>query len=264
MRKSLRVLILAVALLPFQFGTPASADAGAFVRRPFSLPPLLQARTYVVSGTPLNGGCVYTYPTVGLPVGMTSIVTRLLAYDPKGCRELLEEGIPTPAALDTGRGLTTLTQTLASPGARGSVGGKLAQPVAASVASGYHKVWWYDVIGLTVNYDQTNISWSYDGSCALNGSASGSWGWDAGNHWRLISNGGTTSLGCSRYIGDTWSHMQNSQFELCLGATVDTYYDLVRISGWYDGLLTGDRSTYTTYGGCLLTLWYTWSVVRTG
>jgi hypothetical protein len=263
MRKTLQTVLLIVALLPVQF-TLASANEGPFIHRPFALPGLLQTHTYVVSGSHRGDGCAYSYPTVTLPVGTTAIVTRLLAYDPVGCRELLEEGLPTAAALETTNALTTLTQPLAPVRASASSGGRLAKPLNSSLGSGYHKVWWYDIIGLTVNYDQTNISWSYDGSCALNGSASGSWGWDSGNHWQLISNGGTTSLSCSRYIGDTWSHMRNSAFELCFGAVVDTYYDLVRLSGWYDGLMTADRSSYTTYGGCNLTLWKTWSVVRTG
>ncbi|HET8569259.1 MAG TPA: hypothetical protein VFM93_09765 [Candidatus Limnocylindria bacterium] len=261
MTRTLRAFVLALALLPLQTIT-ATAQDGAFVYRPFSLPALENMRTYIVSGARVGAGCAYTYPTLELRPGRTAIAARLLAYDAKGCRELLEEGVPTAAALDTGTHLSTLTQSIST--APRIAGGKLAMPLATSVASGYHRVWWYDIIGLTVNYDQTNISWSYDGSCALNGSASGNWGWDSGNWWRLISNGGTTSLGCSRYIGDTWSHMQNSQFEGCFGAVVDTYYDLVRASGWYDGLLTGDRSTYTTYGGCLLRLWYNYTVVRTG
>lgn len=58
--------------------------------------------------------------------------------------------------------------------------------------------------------------------------------------------------------------MRNDRF--CFPATVTTYYDYVRISGWYDGLMTAtasDRSTRTDTG-CPLQLFMHYAVVRTG
>ena len=84
--------------------------------------------------------------------------------------------------------------------------GVAAPPAGNGISSGYYEVYWTDAPGYTLNED-TTYSWTWDGSCATDGSASADWWGQANPGWYLVSgsNGLNTTLWCSRYIGNSWS-----------------------------------------------------------
>jgi hypothetical protein len=258
--RSLRLCAAVLLVLPTLTGASAEANDSGFIFRRVAPEPMLDARTFVLVGTRTNAGCEFHYPILVATPEDPVREQRDLGVDLKSCQKLVEEGVPTNEWTPTlgGHATKVLGRTTS-----GRVPGVAAPALGNGIASGYAKVWWEDCCTLTTSYDISYLSWTFSAGCVTGYSASGEWGWDSGNFWYLVSNGGTSSMGCSRALADTWSTMRNDRF--CSPATVVTYYPLVRASGWYDGTISEegwDQSHTDT--GCPLPLFRNHVVRITG
>ncbi len=211
-----------------------------FIFQKTSLPTLADSRRYVLQGKRLGTGrCHYDYPEVRLPDSAAVWEVRDVALDPTDCRKLVEEGVPPESdqALQPGDGRIAgaIPDAASSPTT-------VTASAAASTASGYNWTWWEDVIGIKVNQDRTNISWSFSGGCNGAGSTSGEWYWAYGTGWEIVSYSGSEYESCSYYRGTTVSHFRNAAFCWPL-PTVHTYYYYVSAYGFADGSVAGTRST---------------------
>jgi hypothetical protein len=244
-------------LVTLLFSAPVAAARVHFLYQDTQLAPFQRAITYVVNGKRTPTGCTYTYPDFVIPADVDRWQVRDVGIDPEQCVKLVEEGVPTIETALEGDSAASL------PIGDSDSGAAMVGTASIFVASGYARAWFEDLPGWDVTSDKTYISWTYNGSCATAGSASGEWSWIAGTGWQLVSgsNGGTANLTCSRYFADTWSTMKNSAF--CPWTTIWTYYYHVRIYGWYNGTVTGSRSDSTT-GGLCLPLWEHFEVKKTG
>jgi hypothetical protein len=174
---------------------------------------------------------------VRVPAEASAWEVRDIAIDPVHCKKIVEEGIPGDAAPALADGDKRIMEAV--PETKGA-----AAPGEAvtSTASGYNWTWWEDVVGLKVNQDRTNISWSYNGTCSSSGSTSGEWSWNYGSGWEIVSYSGSEYESCSYYRGTTVSHFKNTSFCWPL-PTVHTYYYYVRAYGYPSGSIGGTRST---------------------
>lgn len=216
------------------------------------LPPLQDAQTTILQGLPVDGGCEWPAESDGVELQPGEVwEIRDIAVDMTNCRKIRESGRPTSVR---GPGAVDASTSIELPEKRRRSGDgvdSLQEVTTASTGFRYviHRAWWSDLIGLTLNYDETRSSWVWEiGGCVLDGNGYGDWGWFTGTGWRLISNGGSVNRTCSRFYAVTYSHFQNTQF--CSGVSVDTYYSYVRNYGYNTGGFLGTRSS-NTYRACL-------------
>jgi len=233
------VLALALSLAPAQ-ATSMSAEwerEWDLIRTHSQLEELSSARRYVLVGKLTDGGCQFEYPKVTLPASESAILVRDVAIDTDGCRRLVEEGIPLGLLANEVEAREKLELGWT---------GQDAQLQSVSSAAGYHQVWWTDLPGLTVNLVRTRINWTYDGSWVRGGSASKEVSWLAATGWEHVSSSVTQDLTGTRFRGSTKATFWNRIFCIGLPATV-TFYNYVRALGYFDGSLSGERSTRTDY-----------------
>jgi hypothetical protein len=104
-------------------------------------------------------------------------------------------------------------------------------------------VTWYDIASLPLNYDVTQINWTYNGTIVQSGNAVGYWWWFTLTHWNLGPYDVTQLLGPgSSYLrGETVAVFWNNWF--CPGPTVyiDIYYN--RVWGHANGTATRAQSS---------------------
>lgn len=250
-RRHARVAAVLFGLVLALPSTAFGADAG-YEYRQDELPQLEDARTVVLHGRPVDGGCEWPAESdsVDLEPGEVWEI-RDIAVDLTNCRKIRESGRPT-LVRDPGPVDATTSLEL-RPARRGSMDGQLSPQEASAASTGFryviHRTWWSDIPGFTLNYDETRSSWIWEvGGCVLDGNGYGDWGWFSGSGWRLISKGGSVDRNCSRFYATTRSHFRNTQF--CSGVSVDTYYYHVRNYGWNNGSFTGTRSS-DTFRECL-------------
>jgi hypothetical protein len=105
-------------------------------------------------------------------------------------------------------------------------------------------VTWYDIVNLWLNYDVTQITWSYNGSSVSAGSVQGFVGWRSGSGWGLVyaHHAGSYGAGNSYYLGNTWSKMGNPIF--CpTPPIVYTVYSFNKVWGHPSGTATRSQSS---------------------
>ena len=241
-RGSLRAAaVLAAGILASVFPAAtlaAEPTQAGYVYQQSELSPLAEARSYVLQGTRLTDGrCHYDYPDVKVPAEAAAWEVRDIAIDPVHCRKIVEEGIPGDPDPVLADGDKRITEAV-----RETKGVATSGEAVTSTASGYNWTWWEDVVGIKVNQDRTNISWSYNGTCSSSGSTSGEWSWNYGSGWQIVSYSGSEYESCSYYRGTTVSHFKNTSFCAPL-PTVHTYYYYVRAYGYPSGSIGGSRST---------------------
>lgn len=238
--------VVAVVAILLGFGAVhpqfvAGSDAGSdYVFQLGTRAPLLAASVSVLQGTRnADGSCHYDYPEVSVPDDAAAIEVRDVGIDQGRCRKLIEQGIPTEAPGELLEGERRSAATFDDPEPNRPAEGLFA---TTSTASGYNWTWWEDILGIKMTQDRTNISWSYNGSCALTGSTSGEWTWAWGTGWAKDSSSGSEYESCGYYRGSTASTFSNSWFCDPL-PTVYTYYYFVYAYGEEDGSISGSRST---------------------
>lgn len=250
-------LVVATALP----GLAAAGGQGGYVFRQDSLPALQGAQSTVIEGRRVAGGCEWPAQdeAVKLSIGEAWEV-RDIAIDAANCLKIQESGRPTiirsPGPLQGSHQEILAQDPLFADDSTTTPGG--VSPATTGFRYVVHRVWWNDLPGFTVNYDETRSSWVWNvGGCVLDGNSSGDWGWLTGTGWRLVSNSGSANLNCSRYYATTESHFANTTF--CEGVSVDAYYYYVRNYGYNTGAFIGSRSS-DVYRECL-PLYFNYQVV---
>lgn len=126
-----------------------------------------------------------------------------------------------------------------------------------------HNVQWVDPALLAVNWVRNTTTFTYDYTCAGEGSSVGAfdWFWESGwyrKNWNVTQSAAST---CEWWQGQSKATYQNDTF--CLLQTTRAVYDYVRVRGWYNGNVTFSRSTFVD-GACtnLLRMEYSTSVTR--
>jgi hypothetical protein len=240
-----------LALLTFSLMPPATAQANDqpnFVFQEGTLPRLEQSHRFVISGTSIAGICEYKYD-IQVPPSWRSYEMRDVGIDPARCIKLMEYGIPTQPPP---RGDRAISKDLESTNGKVAGKGGLQAPRFSTISSGYSKAWYENGFQALLTGDTTYLTWEWDGSCVLSGTAQGGWEWNSNLGWSLQSYGGTGDGTCAREYGTT-----NAYFSGLFGCYHQ--YSYVKAFGWWDGLLTGDRSATANCG----VVYFHYSVTKT-
>lgn len=188
-RRVLPLLAVAIVLMSasaVRFQLPAAADSSGFIWRRDALPPLASSLTYVVQGTrEKDGSC--TYPVRDhAPATGGAWVLRQLALDPQNCRAITEEGVPGDDFRSANGDRIEVAPTANAMGRLASLspvsgGGLFAGPLMTTYSnSGYTQYWYNDGWGNLQTKVETDINWTFDGSCVLGINVSGSYSWNSG------------------------------------------------------------------------------------
>lgn len=242
--------VLVAFLLAAGLAWPSPADTGAaerFVYQSAKLSPLLDSMTYVITGKRTPKGCLFDYPELVLGPGELAREQRDIGIDIAGCTKLVEEGVPTSDDFPVAD--ASLKESV------GSSSETTGASTAASeqVSSGYHATWYENYLGQLLTGDQTNITWTWNGSCVTSGSTSGEWSYNSVYGWYLISKGGSQAITCSRYTGETRSTWGKNM------SSCRHYFYYVRALGSYTGKISGSVSEQATCGP----VWFKSSIVKT-
>lgn len=242
-------LLVGVAAPAAAAGPSPSGDVTAGYDFTFrsGLTPLKDSTRWVLQGQKLAGGaCRYNYDFGESEIPAAGWELRSIAADVSRCAKLIEQGTPVrfdPITMDEG---TTVTQLL--DGDAAGPGSQVAIATASSKAA-WQKVTWYDPLpfgGLWVNFDVTQINWSYNGSSVSAGSTSQYVGWRWGSGWGVSYSNmfGSYGSGNSFYLGETNAGFDNQAFCWPLPTTY-TYYYWNRVWGQPNGTATINQSSDT-------------------
>lgn len=234
----LTALVLTLGFAP-QVTAGNPNQTGDYVYQERTPKPLKNAKRSVLQGTRnADGSCHYEYPETSVAAAGGVIEVRDIGIDAKKCRKLIEQGEPSELPGEPGEGEERITDTIDDSASTESA----LTLAATSTASGYNWTWWEDVLGIKMTQVRTNISWSYNGSCAQTGSTSGEYYWAYGTGWSIVSYSGSEYETCSYYRGQSVATYKNTSFCWPL-PTVYTYYYHVRAFGQENGSITATRST---------------------
>lgn len=197
-----------------------------------------------IKGSPDGfGGCRFTFPKLTRPNGAPPVEARQVSTDYSNCTTVVETGTPTSAPGDSPEGATGAGPASSSPRA---VGKRTLQSRsrAALTDTHHYRVTWYDIVGLTVNWVQSNITATISGTCVT--SASGSWNswWLSGTGWGSHPTYSYINASqCANRAVRTTTKFSNGLF--CWPGTVWVYYNNVYVfrsyaafSGWVDSTST--------------------------
>ena len=230
--------------------------------------PLTDSYEVTLEGTPsiIEGdACDLPWPELELAPDQQAVAAYLVSIDYTSCNEVVKIGTPTStftdysgmdsATEDPVDGTATVASAKTSP---------KASPDSATTlysSSAYFRVAWYDVVGLKVNEDRSNISWAWDRTCVRASSGSGNWWWRSGTGWSLYSHDAYIYRYCSHTTVRTDATFRNGAF--CWPGVVWTYDRDVEVRGWYNGGLGGSvGSTWTSYPFACPTLHWKQFLVR--
>jgi hypothetical protein len=102
------------------------------------------------------------------------------------------------------------------------------------------KMWYEDILTLTVNSLETKITYFWDGTCALGGYTSAPITYRSSSGWRLASGSSSESESCSAYTGKAWANFSNDVFCTEPGGyfVVWVKYLYNNVSGSYKGVIS--------------------------
>jgi hypothetical protein len=202
---------------------------------------LANASRATIKGTPDGlGGCRFAFPKLTRPNGAPPVEARQVSTDFSNCTTVVETGTPTSVPADRADGATS-AGTASRDHPRAVAKRTLQSRARAALTDTHHyRVTWYDIIGLSVNWVQSNITATISGTCVT--SASGSW-----NSWWLTATGWGShpvysyinAPQCANRSVRTTTKFSNGAF--CWPGTVWVYYNNVYVfrsyaafSGWVD------------------------------
>lgn len=189
-------------------------------------------------------------PELQLQAGQKAIAAQQVSANFKNCTTIVEIGTPPddPEAGNIKRGGSSST-TQAQP--TGNNGLSLAQLSAlTTTSSGYYRVYWHDPVHFEVHEVKTNITWTYNGSCisSPSGSLYNWWLTETGWTKKSSSTWMTNSADCKSTT--TWADTVYENVPFCWPVINTTTYDDVRVSGFYNGNLSGGMTgTWNTRVG---------------
>lgn len=236
---------------------PALDLQGANVVRYDSSEPLMDSHSLTMVGRHTkDGGCEFFYPVLTLERDQVALQARQVSTDFTNCLTVVEIGEPLLIDLDSEQLDGTSQTTLSKP-----LGQEAKESTSLSSASGNYKVWWEDIINLDVTSVQSNISWSYDGTCVTSASGSANYWWLTASGWSKNSSSSVITTGCASRVVKSDATYKNGAF--CWPGTVWNYYDDVSVQGTKSNGLSGwVTSTYTTYPFACPTLHYKTQLTR--
>jgi hypothetical protein len=267
-RRLTLVLVLAAgALVAIPVNAGAAPNPGSTMLRPAAetLPMLANSTTQLVQGAHnAAGGCDFTPPdTLRLQPGQQAIELRQIGIDLTNCTSIYETGTPqeTSTADADGTTLSAVSDPARATGKAPQSPG--VQPLSYSGSgSGYEKAWQTDIINLTVNSVQTNVSWSWNYGCTQSGAGSVNYFWRSGTGWEPPYNNGSWITRTCDYV---WvrSNADYKNTGFCWPNTVYSHYRDIAVAGWFDGGFAGSVGTvsHSGNGGCA-PLWDHWKLVR--
>lgn len=184
--------------------------------------------------------------------GEKAIEARQIAQNVRACTTIWEMGTPmgvTDGEAPPPEGTTATEYSTASSTAHPAPG---ARPVSASGSgSGYEKAWQTDIVNLTVNSVQSNLSWSWSGGCTQSGSGSVNYYWRSGSGWEPPYN---NSSGIYRIcpFAQVSSQADYKNTGFCFPNTVYSHYRDILVVGYSDGGFAGGVGTvnHSGNGGC--------------
>jgi hypothetical protein len=202
---------------------------------------LLDPVTVTLQGTPnAQGGCKISTPKLKLAPTAPAIQADEVSVDPATCASQWQVGTPVSVEQPLGP-----DDSSASADAVGSTD----SPSLAS-SSGYERAWTTDVVGITLTSDQSNVSWSWNGSCVTSSSGSAYWTWHSGTGWSAPYNKGSwISRTCNN--AKVWSQATFKNSSFCWPLTVHSQYTGVSAQGKFNGWLYGWVSKMSYSGSCL-------------
>ena len=184
-----------------------------------------------------TGGCRFAFPKLKRQNGAPPVEARQVSTDFSNCTTVVETG--TPQSVTGTNPAGSMRAGIASPNHQRGTGARTTQ-LAALTDTHHFRVTWYDIVGLTVNWVQSNITATISGTCVT--SASGSWNtwWLSGTGWSSHSvSSFINAPQCANRNVSTTTSFSNGLF--CWPGTVWVYYNGVHVfrsyaafSGWVD------------------------------
>jgi len=182
--------------------------------------------------------CDFSVPPLVLPRGRAGpIERRQIAVDTRTCTTTVEIGTPltTPASMSGGKSQPITNRANEDPGGGGG---------GYTTRSASYEIIWYDAVEIALDDTRANLTWKYNGSCAVFVSGSGYWWWNTGTGWNLDSGSAwRTYDGCNYEETHASGYFSNTSF---CGWRVETHVQDISIRGWYtsaqSGHINGDIS----------------------
>jgi hypothetical protein len=184
-----------------------------------------------------TGSCRFAFPKLTRQNGAPPVEARQVSTDFSNCTTVVETGTPQSIAGALPSGLSKAG--VASRANRPETPARTTQ-TAALTDTHHFRVTWYDIVGFTVNWVQSNITATISGTCVT--SASGSWNtwWLSGTGWSSHSvSSFINAPQCANRQVSTTTSFSNGLF--CWPGTVWVYYNGVHVfrsyaafSGWVD------------------------------
>jgi hypothetical protein len=228
-----------------------------------SLPPLANSVEWVDQGLRnTDGGCDFTPPALSIPPGQKAVEVRQVGIDLTACTTIWEKGTPTISENLSPAQYSSINQ-ISTPVAGSSVAPVNATLLATTLSgSGYTRAWQTDIATWTVNSVQSNISFSWDGSCVQSNSGSVNYYWKSSTGWEPpYNNSSTITQSCTEATVTSQADYKNTGF--CWPNTVYSNYRGIVVTGRYNGSLVGSAATVSHSGnaGCA-PLYDHWELVR--
>lgn len=189
------------------------------------------------------------------PAGIGVVRTIEVAVNPVTHTQLVAVGLATtgePAQPPNGQ----IAQSPATQGAISAIGGQATASASGCWNGGYLKTYWYDPVGITVNYVKDIVNWCWNGTYVTSYSGSDSRYWLSDTGWYEVYGGLTKYFSGSFTWGEVYTNDRfvNPNFAHLCNET-DTYYRPNGYIFYGDGTSTGDYNTWVT-GSCYFMLHY--------
>jgi hypothetical protein len=242
------VTALLAALIAAATTTPGvvAAEVHQYIRQTGQLPPLAKASTYEVLGVRTEVGCQFEFPFVIRHPGDPHLVQRVIGIDRSRSAYLIEEGEATDFRAGKVAGYFTESIHDAVNFSGVAEGPESVCPPHSTGAA--QRIVYGDILGIEVNSDETDISWSYNCSTVYNTRASGYFTWLIATGWSKESSSAQRFNPQSYYFyGKTASTFRNSLF--CAPSVVWVWYYSNIVYGYSDGS-TGYSSSFDDYSSC--------------
>lgn len=220
-----------------------------------------------VVGVPAGPGeCIYDLPPLSLAPDEESIERRVKARDTNNCVLTIEVVRDGSASADTEPGTGTSASAPAAKPWAASSGRAVSALAAATTSKGYYKVYWQDLVFIDVNWVQSELTWTWNGSTVTNPSGIGRFYWLSSTGWTRQSwnVSALTNTGSQAYFDSDAVYKNGPATGFCPISWVKTHYVNIKVIGEKNGTLRGTRTSTYREGYCGTgALWHADKLQRT-
>jgi hypothetical protein len=254
-------LFSGLVLLMFSLGTTAgvagTSTTAMVTMRAADRPALVHVHTFTTRGTRgPSGGCTFGVPKLTLAPNQTSVEVDQIGIEAATCQAKWQMGTPVAAAHPTSH-----ARSISAPAGGANVSRGPATRTLYS-GSGYYKGWITDVANITLTSDQSNLSWSYNNTCAKSVAGGAEWTYHGSTGWNPpYNNDAKKYLVCDHAEVTSDATFNNTGF--CWPITTYNTYKNINVFGGHKGSLYNDGTSVISYSGACAPLYIHSKLQRT-